>query len=155
MRNEVVRILGQIEGSFEPGAWHGPSIRELLTGVTAALAAERIAPGAHSIWELVVHIAAWENAARRMAEGESGDVPEERNFPALPGVSEAAWQTAIATLNAEHAALLDAVARLVDRQLDESVAGRSFSLYFLLHGVVQHNLYHAGQIALLKRVLAR
>jgi uncharacterized damage-inducible protein DinB len=155
MRNEVERILGQIKGSFEPGAWHGPSIRELLAGVTAALAAERIAPGAHSIWELVLHIAAWENAARRTAEGESGDVPEERNFPALPEVSEAAWQAAIATLNAEHAALLDAVARLVDRQLDESVAGRSFSLYFLLHGVVQHNLYHAGQIALLKRVLAR
>jgi uncharacterized damage-inducible protein DinB len=155
MDSEIRRILGQIEGSFGPGAWHGPSIRELLTGVTAELAAGRIAPGTHSIWELVLHIAAWEDATRRMVEGGSGEVSDERNFPALPGVSEAAWQAAITTLNAGHEALLGSVARLNDAQLEQTVAGKSYTLYFLLHGVVQHTLYHAGQIALLKRALER
>ncbi len=155
MDNEIRRILGQIEGSFGPGAWHGPSIRELLAGVTAELAVGRIAPGAHSIWDLVLHIAAWEDATRRMVEGGSGEVSDERNFPALPGVSEAAWQAAVSTLNAGHEALLAAVACLTDAQLDLTVAGKPYTFYILLHGVVQHNLYHAGQIALLKRALER
>jgi uncharacterized damage-inducible protein DinB len=155
MDSEIRRTLGQIEGSFGPGAWHGPSIRELLAAVTAELAAGRIAPGTHSIWELVLHIAAWEDATRRMVEGGSGEVSDERNFPALPGVSEAAWQAAITALNAGHEALLAAVARLSDAQLGRTVTGKSYTFYFLLHGVVQHNLYHAGQIALLKRALER
>ena len=125
MRKEVERTLLQIEGSFGPGAWHGPSVRALLADVTAALAAERIAPGAHSIWELVLHIAAWEDAARRMTDGESGDVPKERNFPALPGVSEATWHAAIATLNTGHDSLLASVARLTDRRLEEPAPGKS------------------------------
>jgi uncharacterized damage-inducible protein DinB len=154
MQQEIVRILGQLRGSFEPGAWHGPSLHELLSGVTAELAAEQPAGRGHSIWELALHIAAWEAAARRMLTGGSAEVPPEQNFPAPAQPTEEAWRAALETVENEHQALLDAVASIPDARLDERVAGKEYSVYFLLHGVVQHNLYHAGQIALLKRILS-
>jgi uncharacterized damage-inducible protein DinB len=153
MNHEVARIVGQIRGSFDPGAWHGPSVRELLAGLTPERAGKKVEHGSHSIWELALHIAAWENAARRLLEGGTGEVPPEANFPAVPEISDRAWRSALDTIETEHSALLDTVGRLSDDELDKPVAGREFSKYFLLHGVVQHNLYHAGQIALLSKLV--
>jgi uncharacterized damage-inducible protein DinB len=89
-----------------------------------------------------------------MLTGGSAEVPPEQNFPAPAQPTEEAWRAALETVENEHQALLDAVASIPDARLDERVAGKEYSVYFLLHGVVQHNLYHAGQIALLKRILS-
>ena len=151
---EIDRILDQLKRSYHGEAWHGPALREILLDVTAAQAAARPLPEAHTIWELVLHITTWEDATRKALEGIPINVSEEENFPAIPDTSDAAWHDALTTLEATHYALRDATARLTDADLDNTAPGRPYSFYFLLHGIIQHNLYHAGQIVLLKKVLA-
>jgi len=150
--NEVKRISSQLRRSFDGEAWHGPSVREVLANVTAGQAAARPIPNAHTIWELALHIAAWENVARRRIEGEIiPNVSNEEDWPAVTDTGEEAWQKAIEYLGQNHEALRDVVRKLDEAQLSEMAAGANYSVYFLLHGVVQHNIYHAGQIALLKK----
>jgi uncharacterized damage-inducible protein DinB len=148
---EIERIQDQLRRSFEGGAWHGPAVLELLADVNATQAAAHPIPGAHSIWELTLHIAAWERAVTRRLSGGRPEVPDAENFPRIDDASEAAWQQAIETLQSEHQELLDAISRLDELQLDDTLGVGPSSVYVTLHGVVQHNLYHAGQIAILKR----
>ena len=156
--NEINRILDQLTRSYDGNAWHGPALREILADVTAAQAAARPLPDAHTIWEIVLHIAAWENAGRKALAGIPIDVAPEENFPAATDTSEAAWHAALATLESGHHALREAIARLAEEHLDHkevldsTVPGRTYAVYNLLHGIIQHNLYHAGQIILLKKV---
>jgi uncharacterized damage-inducible protein DinB len=149
--SEVKRIASQLRRAYEGQAWHGPSLREILDGVTAEQAARKPLNQAHSIWEITLHISAWEGAALKRIEGEYVEEPDEGDWPAVEDASDAAWREALATLESKHMKLRDAVARLEDERLNEPLAEGKPSSYFTLHGVIQHTLYHAGQIALLKR----
>jgi len=151
MASEVERIRGELQRAFEGEAWHGPAVLELLRDVNAQQAAARPIAGAHSIWELVLHIAAWENAGRRRLNGDRAELPDEENFPPVKDTSEAAWQRAIEELKIGHSKLYDAIAGLEESRLDEPILDGMRSVYITLHGVIQHDLYHAGQIALLKK----
>ncbi len=149
---EPHRINGQLKRAYEGEAWHGPSLRELLDGMTAEQAAAKPIPNAHSIWELVNHIIAWEQIVRRRLEGEAlAEVPDEMNFPPVNDASEAAWQATLQSLEASNRALRESIKRIDAAKLEETVPGTSYSNYFMLHGAIQHDLYHAGQIALLKK----
>ena len=150
---EIDRILDQHHRAYHGKAWHGPGLREILADVTAEQAAARPLPNAHSIWELILHITAWVDAAQKTLRGEPLHVAEEDNFPTISNTSDAAWRDALTTLEAAHTALHDATSRLTDADLDGTAPGRSYSFYFLLHGTIQHNLYHAGQIVMLKKAL--
>lgn len=154
---EVVRIGSQLKRAFEGGAWHGSSLRELLADVSAGQAASRPLDGAHSIWEIVLHIAAWQGFVTRALEGEPmpSNPSEEENWPPVEDAGEAAWRDAAQSLGEGNKRLRDAVRKLVEEDLDKVVAGREYSVYFMLHGVLQHSLYHAGQIALLKKATGR
>lgn len=149
---EVKRIRDQIERSHKGPAWHGPSVNKLLDGVSAEAASLRPVSGGHTIWELVLHIAAWENAALTAVTG--GVMPEEPEdgdwqIPEAPSVE--AWSRAIGKLKITQSALEEALDAFPEERLGATVPGREYSFYFLLHGIAQHNLYHAGQIALLKK----
>ena len=148
---EVERIQDQLERAFQGEAWHGPPLMELLDGVAAARAAAKPLRHGHSIWEITLHIAAWEGVARRRIEGESVELSDEEDWPPVRDPSEAAWKTAIAGLVQGHEALRRTISRLDDARLLGPVPGRPYTAYVLLHGVIQHGLYHAGQIALLKK----
>lgn len=149
---ETHRINGQLKCAQEGEAWHGPSLRELLNGVTAEQAAARTVPNAHSIWELVNHIIAWEQIVGRRLEGEAlVDIPDEMNFPPVNDASEAAWQATLQSLAGSNRSLRESIKRIDDAKLEETAPGTNYSNYFMLHGVIQHDLYHAGQIALLKK----
>ena len=150
---EVVRIGSQLKRAFEGGAWHGSSLRELLADVSAEQAASRPLGGAHSIWEIVLHIAAWQDFVRRALEGEPlpTNLPEEENWPPVGDEGGAAWRAAAQSLGEGNKRLRDALRTLGDEDLDRVVAGRDYTVYFMLHGVLQHSLYHAGQIALLNK----
>jgi len=150
---EAVRIGSQLKRAFEGGAWHGSSLRELLADVSAEQAASRPLDGAHSIWEIVLHIAAWQGFVTRALGGEPmpSNLPEEENWPPVEDTGEAAWRGAAESLGDGNKRLRDAVRKLGEEDLDGIVAGRDYSVYFMLHGVIQHSAYHAGQIALLKR----
>ena len=151
MVSEVERIQEELKRAFEGEAWHGPAVLELLRDVTAHQAAARPLAGAHSIWELVLHIAAWESAGRRRLEGDRAQLSDEENFPPVNDTSEAAWQQTIEALKNGHRELRDAINRLDESRLDEPILDGMRSVYITLHGVIQHDLYHAGQIALLKK----
>lgn len=155
--SEVDRIRNQFERAFNGGAWHGPSVRELLNGVTADQAAAHPIPGAHSIWELTLHIAAWEDARRRRLEGDPAQLSDDENFPPITDTSEAAWEEAKRKLLKLHNQLLVAITATEDARLDQPIidsAETTFnSVYVTLHGGVQHSLYHAGQIAVLKKAI--
>ena len=128
---------------------------EILKGVDARTASARPLPQAHSIWELALHVAGWEIAAVRGIEGRAAVLSEEENFPPIPELSEADWQQALQTLHSSHQRLQEAIGRLSDDDLERPVKGlqTTYSFYGLLHGVIQHNLYHAGQMAMLKKAL--
>jgi len=145
------RIVDQLRRAFAGESWHGPAVEEVLEGMTAEIARARPIAAAHSIWEIVLHIAAWEDVVRRWIQGEKGTLTPEQNWPEVSDTSEAAWARALTTLREGHGRLLEAAARLHDEQLDEPLGEKAPSRYVLLHGVIQHDLYHAGQIAVLKK----
>jgi uncharacterized damage-inducible protein DinB len=150
---EVQRILDQLRRAFEGNAWHGPALLELLAGISAAEAAAHPIPSAHSIWELVLHIAAWKNACKRRLEGDSAQLNNAEDWPDVSQTNDAAWQDAKDALLRIHQQLLVAVSRLDEFRLDKPIVEDMSNVYVTLQGVVQHDLYHAGQIAILKRAL--
>ena len=149
MAAETTRIADQLRRSYEGIAWHGPSLKELLDGVDPETASRRPLAGAHSIWELVLHIAAWATVARRaLTENVYVSLSGADDWP----VPQGSWPDALARLDREQRSLIDEIKKLTDDRLNDILAAeKKYSIYFLLHGVVQHNLYHAGQIALLKK----
>jgi uncharacterized damage-inducible protein DinB len=154
--SEIRRIGSQLRRTYYGKAWHGPSVREALAGVTARQAAERPVAGAHTIWEITLHIAAWERVALRRLRGEPVEnIPDEENFPTPPDDSEEAWQAALRDTDDVHAGLADEVAHLGEERLDELAAGADYSNRFMLYGLIQHNVYHAGQIAILKKAVTK
>jgi len=153
--SEATRIADQLRRAFDGDAWHGDSVLEILKGVTAAQAAARPLAQTHTIWELVLHITAWDGAVLRRLGGTAVELSDAENFPAVTGASETAWRYALTNLRRVHQELIEAVAILPDSRLEEIVPGKEderHTFYYMLHGVVQHELYHAGQIALLKKM---
>jgi uncharacterized damage-inducible protein DinB len=150
--SESARIADQLRHAFDGDAWHGPALLELLADVEAATAAAHPLPDVHSIWELVLHIAAWDQAVnRRILAGKAITLKAAQNFPPIKIKTKGAWKKAIAHLKKTHGALIKTVAALPDSRLQERVPGKKYDVYFMLHGVAQHELYHAGQIAILKK----
>ncbi len=155
-RNETLRIADQLRRAFEGEAWHGPALLEILRGVTAAGAAARPLPASHRIWEIVQHIAVWDDVARRRMDGAVVQPTPAEDWPAVTDTREGAWQRTLDHLGQTHDALIRAVTALPDSRLLEKVPGKEpafYTLYYMLHGIVQHELYHAGQIALLKKAV--
>ncbi len=154
---ECLRIADQLRRAFEGKAWHGPALSEILAGVTATQAAAKPVAEGHSIWELALHVERWTHAALAAADGTpmpEWPMPEASVFldwPPVPAPTPEAWQAAVANLLAAGRALAERVSKFPDLHLGRIVPGRKYDFYFLFHGIVQHSLYHAGQIALVKR----
>ena len=147
--DQIEFITDQLQRSYTGTAWHGPSIQELLAGLTAEQALARPVADAHSIWELTMHIGVWMSAARRRLGGDPAKLTPQEDWPLIDGGSPTAWQQTLDALEQEHGRLKAAICSLPESSLKDSVPGKQH----LLHGVIQHNLYHAGQIAVLKRAL--
>ena len=150
--SEPALIAEQLRRAFEGDAWHGPAVLELLQDVDAATAAAKPVPDVHSIWELVLHIAVWDGVACRRMAGEKCQPEGTANFPLVPKPTEAAWRKAVAHAKRAHDVLVKTVAGLPESRLRDRVPGKRYDFYHMLHGVAQHELYHAGQIAILKKI---
>jgi uncharacterized damage-inducible protein DinB len=155
-RTELDMLLAAMEEAFERKAWHGPNLRGAIRGLDPAVACRRPARGRHSIWELVVHAAYWKYAVRRRLVG------DKRGSFALTGSnwfsrpdepSAPAWQQDVALLVAEHRALMEAARAVDPRRLHRVSAGRRNTPAILLRGIAFHDVYHAGQIQVLKRLV--
>ena len=153
---ESLRIADQLRRAFSGDPWHGPALNELLDGVTTRQALARPLPSAHSIWELVLHIDLWASVAFDATAGTA--MPRlygtEKDWPSVEDRSLSAWTQTIEHLLATGERLAEAIGRFDDARLKDIVPGRDYDFYYLFHGIVQHSLYHGGQIAMLKRALA-
>jgi len=154
--SETARLADQIRRAFEGEAWHGDSLSEILSDVNARTAAARPIRNAHSIWEILLHIAAWDGVVIRRIEGKVVNPSDAENFPAVTDPSEAAWEKTVEQVKRTHADLVKAVAAFPDARLQEHVPGKEQQPYYdyfhMFAGIVQHELYHAGQIVMLKKM---
>ena len=150
---EVERIADQVASGYRTGAWPGVSVRDLLHDFTADEAAAHPIAGAHSVWEIALHLAFWHDAVRRRLGGEAVDYRVDEDWPTPGPVTEANWRAALAELDRAHQALVHMVGTLTEERLEQRVPGKDFSVYFMLHGVPQHDLYHGGQAMLLRRAI--
>ncbi len=148
--------LTLLADAYEMKAWHGPNLRGSLRGMTAREAAWRPAPDRHSVWELAVHAAYWKYAVRRLLTGEKrGSFPFSGSnwFPRpLGDLSDKAFKADLAVLAQQHRLLVQAVSRVRKGDLEKKAPGSKYSRARLIQGAAAHDLYHAGQIQLLKRL---
>lgn len=149
--SETERIWNQLQRSFEGNeAWKCPSLRDLLAEASAAQAAAHPIAGAPSIWELLLHTTAHERVARQRLAGEAvASLPEPLAWPTPGAVSAEAWLRARLDFGEARRELRRAVAAFPEARLQQPVPGREYSFYVMLHGVVEHALYHAGQVEML------
>jgi uncharacterized damage-inducible protein DinB len=159
---ELERIADQLRLGYQGDAWHGPSVRAALEGVDARIATTCPVPSAHTICELVLHMAAWtREVARRLRLGIAQE-PEAGDWPAGAPRNDTEWNAILAELDAANAEVREAIAHLDEAGLDERIGderdrslGSGVTRYVTLHGLVQHHAYHAGQISLLKKAIGK
>jgi uncharacterized damage-inducible protein DinB len=151
--DELQRIRDQIIRALDSDAWHGPSLMEVLAGLTAEAASARPIPDAHSIWEILLHVTATVNLVIYRLKGEARVLSDEEDWPQPSACDDSAWEKDVDELRQAHMRLLDELSRDVHRDLDQPIVEGFSSVYVTLHGLVQHNLCHAGQIALLKKAI--
>jgi uncharacterized damage-inducible protein DinB len=152
---EIMRLEEQLRLALEGEAWHGPSVLETLTGVSAEQASSHPIPGAHSIWELLLHIGSDYTLLLRRMAGDGRPLTPEEGWPGCPPATAENWQQAVEALRRLNQQLREAVRAFPADRLDEPLVPEvPYSAYIQFIGVTQHNLYHAGQISLLKRALA-
>jgi uncharacterized damage-inducible protein DinB len=154
MSRELERLETQLRLSFEGPAWHGPSVIEALEGVSAEAASEHPIAGAHSIWELVLHLTGSYQLVLRRLEGDGRPLSPDEDWAPVPGATASSWQDAIRTLRELNEQVRRAVIHFDSERLDEPlVTEPPYSAYTQFIGLTQHDLYHAGQIMLLKRAM--
>jgi uncharacterized damage-inducible protein DinB len=158
--SEIARIIDELEREHAGDPWHGSPLHGILDGIDAAQAARKPLTGAHSIWELVLHVAGWKREVAKRAAGGAASEPPDGDWPEVGAPTAERWNKALADLESAHRDLTAAIAALPEQKLFEPTndprdrpLGAGVSYYVLLHGVVQHDVYHAGQIAILKKAV--
>jgi uncharacterized damage-inducible protein DinB len=151
--SEVRRISQLLKHGYDGQPWYGTAFCKLLADVTAEQAAVRPVPNAHSIWQEVLHAIAWRKFTLRLLRGDSvSGLADDENWPEPSACDAAAWKATLDELAQTQTELQAALAGLPDERLTEKAADKPFTLYVLLHGIIHHDAYHAGQIALLRKL---
>jgi hypothetical protein len=153
---EIEHLLGSLDEAYNRAAWHGPNLRGSIRGVSAHQAALSPKAGRHTIWEIVIHAAYWKYAVRRRLSGEkrgSFPIPGSNWFERSKDRSEKAWRTDAALLDKEHQLLREAVSSFPPEDLDRRPHGSKSTARRMIAGIALHDVYHAGQIQLIKKLL--
>lgn len=150
-RQEVQRIQDQLKRDFYGEAWHGPALMELLRETPVDLAPAKPLEHAHSIWELVLHIAAWQYEIARRLGGKIRELPVEEDWPPVGDVDESDWKQTLRELENSYETLQAALSKLSDADLEKAAPGRPHNMRVMACGIIEHMTYHAGQIAVLKK----
>jgi uncharacterized damage-inducible protein DinB len=154
MKTELQRLEEQLKRALEGEAWHGPSVLEVLEGVSAHQAAAHPIAGAHSIWELVLHLCSDYGLVLRRLGGDGRQLTESEGWPIVPEPSAENWRESVRKLKQLNAELRRAIGSFPRERLDEPLVPEvPYTAYTQFIGVTQHGLYHAGQMALLKKAL--
>ena len=154
--SERTQLLDLLDRAYTEKAWHGPSVMESLAGISASVAAKHPMRGVRSIWELVEHIASWDEIVATRLEGAPPQaIPMEYNFPPVTKTTPAAWKATLRRLARTHARFRRAVVKFPIEKLGRRRPKMNYTWGVLIHGQIQHELYHAGQITLLRRALGK
>ena len=149
--NEVKFVMDQLRTTFSGDSWHGPSVMKTLEGIDAVQAAARPLGERHTIWELVDHMTYWLEEVHKALKAKEMPRPEKViDWPRM-GSGEEQWRESVRRLEAAVNTLLDELVTWNTKDLEKTVGGANYSYRQMLHGAVHHNLYHTGQIAILKR----
>lgn len=155
MDTKIRTLLAIVDQAYDRRSWHGTNLRGSIRGVSVGQAAWRPRRGRHNIWEVVVHAAYWKYAVRRRLTGErrgSFELKGSNWFARPEASSDRAWRADVALLDRTHRALRAAIERLPAAALDRKAPRSTVSHVDLISGIAAHDLYHAGQIQLLKRL---
>jgi uncharacterized damage-inducible protein DinB len=153
MNMETSRIRDQLRRAILGGAWHGPSVAEAMAELSGEQAWQHLTPATHSPVELALHVAAWLDIVRRRFTGEVVTPTTADDWPKPPVSGARQWSECRDRVMHTHTALDEALASADDRKLTELIPGQDNDIYYMLHGAVQHSIYHAGQIQLIARAL--
>ena len=148
---EIIRIAELFQKSFEGNSWHGPSVLEALANVNAEMAAAKSVSSAHSMGEIARHISLWQNTAHRRILGEITEPTDDDDWNTSFIFNDETWKQSLIELKTGYQNLYATILLLDYTALEKNVAGKMTSAYETLHGVIHHNIYHAGQISLLKK----
>jgi uncharacterized damage-inducible protein DinB len=155
---EIERIIDELDREHTGDPWHGSPLHQILDGIDAQQAARAPIPGGHSIWEIVLHMTGWKTEVAQRVTGAPAGEPAAGDWPAIGDPTDARWRAALDGLEAAHKQLIASIKSLPEEKLFEPTndprnrpLGTGVSYYVLLHGIVQHDVYHAGQIAILKK----
>jgi uncharacterized damage-inducible protein DinB len=156
--DEIARIADQLRRLWDGDPWYGSNVTDVLDGITAAQAANRPIPDAHTIWEIAVHMTSWNReVARRVRTGVSHE-PADGDWSPQPAPTEDGWRAVVDDLETSYRELLEEVERFPAARLDDILGeardrplGSGVSFYVMLHGVVQHNVAHTSQMSLLRK----
>jgi uncharacterized damage-inducible protein DinB len=149
--NEIERIKDQLSRAFDGESWTGPSIMEVLKDIEPVKAASKPIANAHSIWEILEHVNSDLQIVIRRMRGDSTPITDEDDWPKVTNTGMESWRDLMARFKTNHNELLNEVSKLKPEQLDKPILEGLSTYYVTLHGVVQHNQYHLGQIAILKK----
>ena len=152
-RPAIASLVAQMDEAFDRRSWHGTNLRGSLRGMTAASAAWRPGTGRHNVWEITLHAAYWKYVAWRRLTGEKRGAfarPGSNWFPIPVAASDSAWRKDVALLQQYHRVLRAAVLQLSDQDLERRPPGSKETAGRLVRGIAAHDLYHAGQIQLIK-----
>jgi len=157
---EVERLRRELDATLEGDPWYGLAVSRILEGIDASKAAAHPVNGAHSIWELVAHMTAWVNETNRRLRGGVHGTPVEGDWPAVAPTTADSWRAACSALRQAHVDLARTLTAIDDPDLGRQIAGpqvdasgQPVTFYQTAVGLLQHDAYHAGQIALLKKAL--
>jgi len=145
--------IKQLQTTFHGGAWHGPAVMEVLEGVTHEQAAARPIANGNTIWQLVHHLAFTMDLVRARLHGDERLRSDEEHWPPVTHTSESGWQKSLGWLKRSHEELVKAVEEHDGDLNEEFPAGMGVTHAARLHGCVEHNCYHAGQIAHLRKLI--
>lgn len=149
--NEIERIKDQLARAFDGESWTGPSVMDVLKDIQPEKAASKPIPNAHSIWEILEHTnSTMENVVRRL-KGDFTPFTDEMDWPKVTDTSEKSWKNLTDRLKKNHEELLAEVSKLSPDVLENPIREGYSTYYVTLHGLVQHNLYHLGQVSILKK----
>ncbi len=155
MNSHVLQVIALLDEAYNHQAWHGPNLKGSIRGVDRETALWRPGRGRHNIWEVVLHTAYWKYTVRRRLTG------EKRGSFALKGSNwflrndnapASQWRSDVALLEEQHQLLREIIAGLQDRDLNRATPRKKVTVLRLVQGIAAHDLYHAGQIQLLKRL---
>ncbi|MGH9373574.1 MAG: DinB family protein [Vicinamibacterales bacterium] len=157
---EIDRIIDALDREHSGDAWHGSPLTQILADIDHEQASARPFQGVHTIWELVLHVTAWKNEVRRRVDGGAAGLPAEGDWPTPAAPGQETWREALDALDDSHGTLVAAITRLPDSRIlaptndqRDRETGHGVSYYVMLHGIVQHDVYHSGQIALLRKAI--